>query len=128
MSRETPLQKMKRLHGSKDKLIAAVVKALQGLGADADDLDERLAGAPNGRLLRLLDAAQAVQERYGSKDKLVDAICTAEGKAKDGDYRERLGGEPIPKLLDQANAAERRVRAGKVKLERGKRSRKAKAA
>lgn len=128
MSRETPLQKMKRLHGGKDKLIEAVVKALKSLDADAEDLDERLAGAPNTRLLRLLDAATAVQERYGSKDKLVDAICAAEGKGKDSDYRARLAADPIPKLLDQATASERRARQGKVKVERGKKSRKSKAA
>ena len=79
MSRETPLQKMKRLHGSKDKLIAEVVKALKSVGEDVDDLDERLAGAGNGRLLRLLSVAEAVKDRYGSKDKLVAAIVKSFG-------------------------------------------------
>lgn len=128
MSRETPLQKMKRLHGSKDKLIAEVVKALKSVGEDVDDLDERLAGAGNGRLLRLLSVAEAVKDRYGSKDKLVAAIVGAEGKAKDEDYSETLSELPLPRLLDQATAAERRVKQGKVKLERGTRSRRVKAA
>lgn len=109
-ARETPIQKVKRIYGSKEKLVEAVVKALDGLDAGEDDLDERLTGAPNSRLLRLADVAAAVKSRYGTKGKMVDAICTAEGKAKDEDYHERLNSYALPKLLDMATSAERRAR------------------
>ncbi len=109
-ARETPIQTVKRIYGSKEKLVEAVVKALGGLDAGEDDLEERLNGAPNSRLLRLADVAANVKSRYGSKGKMVDAICSAEGKAKDADYHERLNGYPLPRLLDLAAAAERRAR------------------
>lgn len=110
MSRETPLQTVKRLHGDKAKLIEAVVKALESVDSAEEDLDERLAGAANSKLLRLLDVANTVKEKYGKKDKLVDAVVTAQGKGKDEDYRDRLGDMPLPKLLDLAIASERRAR------------------
>jgi hypothetical protein len=117
-ARETPIQKTKRIYGSKEKLVEAVVKALGGLDAGEDDLEERLNGAPNSRLLRLADVAAAVKSRYGTKGKLVDAICAAEGKAKDEDYHERLSSYPLPRLLDLAVSAERRARRSGGKANR----------
>jgi len=117
-ARETPIQKVKRIYGSKEKLVEAVAGALGGLGAGEDDLEERLTGAPNSRLLRLADVAAAVKSRYGSKGKMVDAICAAEGKAKDEDFHGRLSSFALPRLLDLASSAERRARRSSGKSHR----------
>jgi hypothetical protein len=113
-ARETPLQQVKRIYGSKDKLVAAVAKGLDGLEAGGDDLESRLATSPNARLLRLASVVESVKTRYGSKDKLIAAIATAQGKAKDNDYREKLADQPLPRLLDLATSSERRARRSKA--------------
>lgn len=109
-ARETPLQQVKRIYGSKEKLVESVVKALDGLDAAEDGLDARLSASPNARLLRLAAVAETVKSRYGSKDKLVDAIASAQNKAKDQDYREKLAALPLPRLLDLATSSGRRAR------------------
>lgn len=114
-ARETPLQQVKRIYGSKDKLVASVVKALDGLDAGGDDLESRLNASPNARLLRLAAVAETVKSRYGSKDKLVEAIASAQGKGKDEDYRTKLSEQPLPRLLDLATSATRRARRSQKK-------------
>ncbi len=107
MSKETPLQTVKRVYGSKDKLVDSVTSALQKLGEDADDLKERLTIASNKKLLHLAAVTKDIQERYGSRDKLVDAILTALGKVKDSDYGTKLSSLPLPRLLDLVRSAEK---------------------
>ena len=52
--KETPLQQVKRLYGGKDKLVEAVVKALEAVGEDIDDdAKADLSSASNKKLLRL---------------------------------------------------------------------------
>jgi hypothetical protein len=111
MSRETPLQKVKRVYGDKDKLVAKVVAALRGDGDDQDDLEERLKAAPNSKLLRLAEITDAVKARFGSKDKLVAALSEAVGKAKDADYVAKLRTYSPIRLWDLWRSAERRTKA-----------------
>jgi hypothetical protein len=99
---------MKRIYGSKDKLLDAAVKALADLGEDADELKERLRLASNARLLRLVEAGKEIKKSFGSRDKLVAAVTKAANKAKDSDFVARLEAMPLPKLLDLARAATRR--------------------
>jgi hypothetical protein len=110
MSRkETPLATVKRLYGSKEKLIEAAVKALEGLGEKDAELDERLAGKPNSKLLRLIDTANAIKERYGNKEKMIAALLAASGKAKDSDFAARLEVYTLPRLYDLTRTAEHRA-------------------
>lgn len=105
-ARETPLAKVQRLHGSKDKLIDALVADLaRETGDDKDEVRARLAGAPNTKLLRLHTALTSVREKYGSKDKLIQAIAQAKGHGKDQDYANKLQSYSIPRLLDLARSA-----------------------
>lgn len=109
MSKETPIQTVKRVYGSKDKLVDSVTSALQKLGEDADDLKERLAIASNKKLLHLASVTTEIQERYGSRDKMVDAMLAAVGKVKDADYATKLSILPLPRLLDLLRSAEKRA-------------------
>jgi hypothetical protein len=114
MAKETPLQAVKRLYQSKDKLIDKVVDVARGADEDIAEVKERLATVSNKKLLRLAEVGNAVKEKYGSKDKLVAALTQAVGKAKDADYAARLGRYSTTRLLDMMQAAERRVRRSKV--------------
>lgn len=110
MPKETPLQTVKRLYGSKDKLIDSVVDAAKGAGDDVSDLKERLMTASNRKLLRLAAVSQTIKERYGGRDKLIGKLSETVGKAKDSDYVEKLRGLSSARLLDLMGAAERRAK------------------
>ena len=110
MAKETPLQAVKRLYQSKDKLIDQVVDVARGEDEDKDEVKERLATVSNKKLLRLAEMGKVVKERYGSRDKLIATLGQALGKAKDADYLAKLATYSTNRLLDMTNAAERRVR------------------
>lgn len=104
--KETPLAKVKRLHGSKESLVDSVAADLaRESDEDAGELKQRLLGASNKQLLRLAEVLKTVKDKYGSKDKLVEALSAARGKAKDGDYQAKLRTLPLPRLLDMTRAA-----------------------
>ncbi|MBP8812040.1 MAG: hypothetical protein KBG48_25970 [Kofleriaceae bacterium] len=105
-----PLAKVKALYGGKDKLVDKLAGALVHDGADEGSIKDRLAKASNAQLLRLANVSEAVKKAYGSRDKLIDALAKALGKAKDKDYLAKLGGFPLPRLLDLAKSAERRAK------------------
>jgi hypothetical protein len=104
--KESPLAQVKRLHGSKEKLIEALAADLaRETGESKDEVLERLAGAPNTKLLRLHQAVASMRDKYGSKDKLIQALSQARGHGKDQDYAAKLQTYSIPRLLDMIRAA-----------------------
>ena len=108
-AKETPLQTVKRLHGSKEKLVETLVKDLGSAGEDTDDLEMRLQATTNKKLLRLAEVIATVNGQFGGKDGLVKAIADAGGKSKDQDYLDKLASLPLPRLLDMARSARRRA-------------------
>ena len=103
---ESPLARVKRLHGSKDALIDALAGELaRETGDSRDDVKARLAGAPNTKLLRLHQALSSLRDQYGSKDKLIQALSQARGHGKDKDYAAKLEAYSIPRLLDMMRNA-----------------------
>ena len=107
--KETPLQTVKRLYGSKDKLVDIVAKALSDLEEQTEDLKERLRVASNKKLLRLAAVAEELKS-YGSKDKFAEALANTLNRAKDADYVARLKEMSITRLLDMMKAAEKAAR------------------
>ena len=104
--KETPLAKVKRLHGSKEKLVNSLAGALARDSDESEsELAERLRSVSNKKLLRLADGLSTLTEKYGGKDGLVDALSSARGKAKDQDYKDKLHTYSIPRLLDLARAS-----------------------
>jgi hypothetical protein len=110
MAKETPLQAVKRLYGSKDKLIDKVVDLVRDGDEDAGEVKERLGTVSNKKLLRLAEVSKTVKEKYGSRDKLVEALTRSLGKVKDADYAARVSGASTARILDLLRAAERRAR------------------
>lgn len=104
--KESPLAQVKRLHSSKEALIDALAGDLaRETGDSKDAARERLAGAPNTKLLRLHQALTSMRDQYGSKDKLIQAVSQARGHGKDRDYAAKLQTYSIPRLLDMMRAA-----------------------
>jgi hypothetical protein len=102
-----PRAKVIAAHGSKAELAEAVARAIATQGQDAGALAARLKGATNAQLLRLKRVADAVKEKWGSREKLIDAIGAAYKKSKDQDYLAKLGTYSLPRLVDLAARAAR---------------------
>lgn len=98
---------------AKEKLVAAVKKAA-GKDVWLDRLNEEkgLEHVSNKKLLRLEEVLGAVKKEVGSRDGLIDAIASAQGRAKDEAYKARLGEETTPSLWDRYQAVQSRA-AGK---------------
>lgn len=106
-----PKARLAKLHESKEKLAKSLAPALVGEHDDEGTIAERLRTASNAQLLRLQHVVETVQQKWGSRAKLIEAIGTAEKKATDKDYLAKLQALPLPHLLDLAVAHERRARA-----------------
>lgn len=111
--KKSPLTQVKDQFGSKDKLVDAIVALPEGVldrDEDKDAFRTRLLTAANSKLLRLHTLGKQVAERFGSKDKLVDALLVLKRRGKDQDYRTKLATLPIGKLFDQYSSLERSTR------------------
>ena len=101
MSTKSPMQRVKDAFGDKEKLVAAVEK----LGGDdlwvaRTNENKGLAHVSNAKLLRLHRVLSEVKEKFGTREKLVDAILELEKRTKDAGYKQRLSAWPVPRLYD----------------------------
>jgi hypothetical protein len=117
--KKSPLQQVKDRFGTKE----ALVKEVRAL-VDKGDLFVKkfneakgLERVSNLKLLRLHRMATEVQEKFGTREKLVTAILEFEGRLKDQDYRKRFEDYTLGRLWDTWRAADRRVRAAARKAE-----------
>jgi hypothetical protein len=99
-----PKARVADAHGSKAALAKAIAPLIARADEDAGQLEDRLKKASNAQLLRLQRATQTLKSKYGSRDKLIEAIGTATKKSKDKDYLAKLGTFTLPQLLDLAAA------------------------
>jgi len=106
-----PKARLAKLHNSKADLAKSLAPALVAGDEDAGAVTERLTTASNAQLLRLQKVVETVKEKYGSRDKLIEAIGSAQNKSKDKDYLAKLATFPLPRLLDLATSAARSARA-----------------
>ena len=97
-------------HGSKEALAKTLAASLARDDEDQGVIAARLGKASNQQLLRLEHVVETVKAKYGSRDKLIAAIGTAEKKTKDKDYLATLEASSLPKLLDLAAAHAHRAR------------------
>ncbi|MBA2662105.1 MAG: hypothetical protein H0U74_07390 [Bradymonadaceae bacterium] len=103
MAKQSPLQRVKAEFGSKAELAKKVAALLdRPEGEEAAAFEKRVSNLSNTKLLRLLEANKLVQSKFGSKDKLVDAIVRARFSGGNVDYGKKISGFTLPKLLDLA--------------------------
>jgi hypothetical protein len=107
---QSPLQLVKERFKDKTGLVAAV----RGLLSDELwngrrlNTDKGLDSVSNKKLLKLHDALSEVKKDFGSRTKLIDAIATAQGRAKDDPYKESLGRHGTPRLLELLKISKKR--------------------
>lgn len=98
-------------HGSKAALAKQLASAIAREDQDTDVLAGQLAKASNQQLLRLARVTERVKAKWGSRDKLIAAIGSAQKKSKDKDYLAKLETYSLPRLVDIAASVERAARA-----------------
>jgi hypothetical protein len=109
MAAKTPLGVVKETFGEKAKLVEALEKlAGEALWVSRTNKDKGLKHVSNAKLLRLHATFTAVKEKFGTREKLVDAILEIEKRTKDAGFREKLLEWPVPRLFDTYKSAAKR--------------------
>ena len=99
--KKSPMDIVKERFETRENLVDAIL----GLMSDSDKDDRtaaRLKGAKNAQLLRIHSVLGEVQERFGSKDALIEEIAKQKfaGKSPEQGFVEKLKGYTSRRLLD----------------------------
>jgi hypothetical protein len=109
MAVKSPLALVKETFGDKAKLVEALEKLTgEELWMARTNKNKGLAHVSNAKLLRLHAIFEAVKEKFGTREKLVDSIVDLEKRSKDTGLRQRLLSWPVPRLYDTYKSAAKR--------------------
>lgn len=106
-----PRGRVTEKHGGKEALAKALAASLAIGDESEDSVAGRLKTASNTQLLRLQRVVETVKQKWGSREKLIEAITNASKSGKDKDYVAKLSSFSLPRLVDLAQSAARRARA-----------------
>jgi hypothetical protein len=107
---KSPAALVKQQFGDKAKLVAALGPLTsEDLWLGRVNENKGLARVSNAKLLRLFGVLSAVKEKFGTRAKLVDAICEIEKRTKDEGFKTRLLAYPVPRLYDAYRSAAKRA-------------------
>ena len=110
MSKSTPLALVKEQFGDKKKLVEAVEKFTNDdLWVARTNKEKGLAHVSNAKLLRLQKTFSEVKDKFGTREKLVDAILALQKRSQDAGLRQRLLSWPVPRLYDTYKSTAKRV-------------------
>jgi hypothetical protein len=110
MAVKSPLALVKETFGDKAKLVEALEKLTgEDLWMSRTNKNKGLAHVSNAKLLRLHAIFEAVKEKFGTREKLIDSIVDLEKRSKDTGLRQRLLGWPVPRLYDAYKSAAKRL-------------------
>lgn len=103
MSKLSPLQRTKKEFGSKKELAAKVSAFLTKPEEEEQAaFEHRVSTMSNAKLLRLWDAQQTLEKKFGSVEALAEKITRARFNGLNADYQRKISGFGVPKLLDLA--------------------------
>jgi|SRR5580658_1261366 hypothetical protein len=109
MTAKAPHAAVQEKFGDKAKLVAALEKLTGAdLWVSRTNKEKGLAYVSNSKLLRLHATFTEVQEKFGTREKLIDAILQLENRGKDTGLRQKLSEWPVPRLFDAYKAATKR--------------------
>lgn len=110
-AKKTPLQQVHEDHGgTKDKLVEAILGLIDAGEEGADSLKVRLLKVSNKKLLRLQAISATIKDKYGSPEKLAEAVAQKLGRTKDGDFVTKLKTYTPARLLDMARSLNKEPR------------------
>jgi hypothetical protein len=109
MSKLSPLQTVKKLHGTKDQLISKVLEMFTPAeGESREDYAKRLKYVANAKLLRLAEVGANIT-KLGGAATLITKVAELKGQAKDKDFVAKLGTLPLPRLLETYQTLSRKA-------------------
>jgi hypothetical protein len=110
---KNPIAAVKEKFENKAKLVAELEKLTKDGDLWVSRLNENkgLAHVSNAKLLKLHATFAAVKAKFGTRAKLIDAICEVEKRVKDEGYKTRLNAFPVPRLWDLYRATSKRAAA-----------------
>jgi hypothetical protein len=112
MATKSPLALVKDGFEDKAKLVEAIEKlATAELWVARLNENKGLAHVSNAKLLRLHATFAEVKEKFGTREKLIDAVLELQKRAKDAGFRQRLSEWPVPRLYDAYRSAKKRSSA-----------------
>ena len=115
MASKSPLANVKDAFGDKAKLVLAVEKfTSDDLWVARTNKSKGLAHVSNAKLLRLHATFVEVKEKFGTREKLIDAVLEMQKRAKDVGLRQKLLAWPVPRLYDTYKSLAKR-QAGDAK-------------
>jgi len=109
--KKSPLQRVRDEFKTKEALVDRLLDVIEKADQQKDTLKTKLLAASNKKLLRLLEAAHEVKTRFGSTEKVAEAVAQAMGKAKDRDYVQKLAKYAPPRLIDLLHSVEKKSRS-----------------
>ena len=116
MASKSPLAIVKETFGDKAKLVQAVEKLTgEDLWVARTNKSKGLAHVSNAKLLRLHATFAEVKEKFGSREKLIDAVLALQTRAKDVGLRQKLQAWPVPRLYDTYKSLSKRTAAAASK-------------
>lgn len=111
----SPLAKVKKEFGSKEKLVSEVVSLLKSINDTLpEDIEKRLRSQTNQKLMKLYNNAKKISEI--GKDKVIEVILKARrptSKKVDEDYKKALLRYPVSKLYDMYISATKALKKSK---------------
>ena len=109
MAANTPMARVKEKFGDKSKLVESIETLTKDdLWVARTNKDKGLAHVSNAKLLRLHALFTEVKAKFGTREKLIDALIEVEKRTKDAGYRQRLTAWPVPRLYDAYKSATKR--------------------
>jgi hypothetical protein len=110
MASKSPLSVVREKFGDKAKLVAAVQELTsEELWVARTNESKGLAHVSNAKLLRLHSTFTEVKEKFGSREKLIDAILEQQRRSKDAGLRQKLTAWPVPRLYDAYKSTAKRL-------------------
>jgi hypothetical protein len=109
--KKTPLQKINEKFGSKEKLVEEL-NALFSKGdlfIDRLNEDKGLACVANAKLIKLFDTAQAVKEKFSTRDQLIEDLLKKLNRSKDEGLKSKFENWGLPRLWDYYKSIERKA-------------------
>lgn len=109
MAAKTPLALVHEKFGDKAKLVEAVEKLTgEDLWVSRTNKEKGLAHVSNAKLLHLHSVFTEVKAKFGTREKLIEAILELEKRGKDAGLRQKLATWPVPRLFDAYRSAAKR--------------------
>jgi hypothetical protein len=112
MATSSPFSLVKESFGDKAKLVSALEKLTgEELWVARTNENKGLAHVSNAKLLRLHATFTEVKEKFGTREKLIDAILDLQKRSSDSGLRQKLSEWPVPRLYDTYKSAAKRIGA-----------------